>query len=368
RAVLFLEEMLQSGGYFQSVEQGFFVDSGLYPERNGDGIARKIDGGVSPGEIYERDEDYMAPVTAHFGYNNLAQYGLEDNGDGNENPGKGSEKGPASLIGGSTFENPDKIVFIDELDEEDNVHRRLEKTANLRNSSKIKPEMEWQGDGIVLLTLFLPTDKRTAEFSGLEIGRRMGLEDVEVIHSEIMQPAEGTRIELKGRFNQVIDTAKLEIPPAPEILSEEEIRAEIKSTPLKVVAGTVGNDEHSVGLREVIDIKHGGLEGFGIQCHYLGTSVPLEKLVDAAIELEADAILASTIISHYDVHYQHMKRLHELCVEKGIRDRIILISGGTQVSPEMAVEQGVDAGFGRGTKGIHVATFLVKRRREIRGE
>jgi len=77
--------------------------------------------------------------------------------------------------------------------------------------------------------------------------------------------------------------------------------------------------------------------------------------------------LASTIISHYDVHYQHMKRLHELCVEKGIRDRIILISGGTQVSPEMAVEQGVDAGFGRGTKGIHVATFLVKRRREIHG-
>ena len=356
RAVLFLEEMLESGGYFQAVEQGFFVDSGLYPERNGDGIARKIDGGIGTGEIYERDDDYMAPVTAHFGYNNLAQYGPE------------AEKNPSSLIGGSTFENPDKIVFIDELDEEDNVHKRLEETTNLRHSTQIKPEMEWQGDGIVLLTLFLPTEKRTAEFTAIEIGRRMGLEDVEVIHSEIMQPAEGTRIELKGRFNQVIDTAQLEIPPAPEVLSEDEIRAEVKEKPLKVVAGTVGNDEHSVGLREILDIKHGGLEGFGIQCHYLGTSVPLEKLVDAAIEIEADAILASTIISHYDIHYQHMKRLHELCVEKGIRDRIILVSGGTQVSPELAVEQGVDAGFGRGTKGIHVATFLVKKRREIRGE
>ncbi|MFW5712573.1 MAG: D-ornithine 4,5-aminomutase subunit OraE [Spirochaetota bacterium] len=356
RAVLFLEEMLESGGYFQAVEQGFFVDSGLYPERNGDGIARKIDGGVGPGEIYERDTDYMAPVTAHFGYNNLAQYGAD------------AEKNPSSLIGGSTFENPDKIIFIDELDEEDNVHKRLEETTNLRHSSQIKPEMEWQGDGIVLLTLFLPTEKRTAEFTAIEIGRRMGLEDVEVIHSEIMQPAEGTRIELKGRFNQVIDTAQLEIPPAPEVLSEDEIRAEVKEKPLKVVAGTVGNDEHSVGLREILDIKHGGLEGFGIQCHYLGTSVPLEKLVDAAIEIEADAILASTIISHYDIHYQHMKRLHELCVEKGIRERIILVSGGTQVSPELAVEQGVDAGFGRGTKGIHVATFLVKKRREIHGE
>ena len=70
---LFMEEIVEVGGYFNAVEQGFFVDSAEYPERNGDGIARKIDGGVGYGYIYERDEDYMAPVTAHFGYNNVAQ-------------------------------------------------------------------------------------------------------------------------------------------------------------------------------------------------------------------------------------------------------------------------------------------------------
>ncbi len=137
---------------------------------------------------------------------------------------------------------------------------------------------------------------------------------------------------------------------------------------MKIVAGTLGEDEHSVGLREIIDIKHGGIEGYGIECHYLGTSVPVEKLIDAAIELNADAILASTIISHDDIHYKSMKRMHELCVEKGIRDRIIIACGGTQVSNELAIEQGVDAGFGRGTKGVHVATFLVKKRREILNE
>ena len=51
--------------------------------------------------------------------------------------------------------------------------------------------------------------------------------------------------------------------------------------------------------------------------------------------------------------------------QKGIRDKIILIAGGTQVSNEQAVANGMDAGFGRGTKGEHVATFLVKKRREI---
>ena len=41
-----MEEILEVGGYFESVEQGFFVDSGNYPERNGDGISRKIKGGA----------------------------------------------------------------------------------------------------------------------------------------------------------------------------------------------------------------------------------------------------------------------------------------------------------------------------------
>jgi D-ornithine 4,5-aminomutase subunit beta len=97
---------------------------------------------------------------------------------------------------------------------------------------------------------------------------------------------------------------------------------------------------------------------------YLGTSVPLEKLVDAAIEADAEAILMSTIISHDEIHYKNMKRIHELCIEKGVRDKIMILAGGTQVTPDLALQQGVDAGFGRGTKGIHVATYLVKNRKE----
>src|SRR5690606_32953930 len=97
---------------------------------------------------------------------------------------------PAKLIGGSTFEDPSKIIFIDELDENDNVNVRLEEVKELRKTSKIKPEMEWLGDGIVLMTIFLPTDERTAEFAAIEVGKKMGLEDVEVIHKEIMQEAE----------------------------------------------------------------------------------------------------------------------------------------------------------------------------------
>jgi len=356
RACLFMEEIVKTGGYFKAVEEGFFVDSGNYPERNGDGIARKADGGVGHGTIFEKDDDYFAPVTAHFGYNNVAQYD------------PAAESDPSSLIGGCTFEDPDKIVYIDELDEMDNVNVRMEETKKYRNSNLLKPEMEWMADGTVMVNLFIPAERRVAEIAALEFAKKMNLEEPEVINREVMQEAEGTRIELKGRLPFEIDLNDLVIPPEPKVLSDEEIREEIKNYPLKLVCGTIGEDEHSVGLREIIDIKHGGIEKFGIEVHYLGTSVPVEKLVDAAVELKADVILASTIISHDDIHYKNMKRIHELAIEKGIRDNIIIAAGGTQVNPETAVKQGIDAGFGRNSHGIDVATFIVEKRREMRGE
>ncbi len=353
RAVLFMEEILETGGYFEAVEKGFFVDSGYYPERNGDGIGRKQDGGVGSGMVYKRDEDYMAPVTAHFGYNNVAQYDLN------------AKKNPASLIDGCTLEKPEKIIFIDELDEMDNVNTRMKDTEAYRDSSLIKPEVEWLADGTVQVEVFLPTDQRTAEFAAIEFAKKMNLQEPEVIHSEMMHPSEGTRIQLKGKIDFHIDLNELVIPPKPEIMSDDEIREFADKHPFKIVAATVGQDEHSVGLREVIDIKHGGIEKFGMEVEYLGTSVPCDKLVDAAVEMNADVILASTIISHDDIHYKNMKKLHELAIEKGIRDKIIICAGGTQVTPEIAREQGMDEGFGKNDKGINVATFFVKKKKEL---
>ena len=355
KALLFMEEIVEVGGYFQAVQEGFFVDSAEYPERNGDGIARKIEGGVGYGYIFEREDDYMAPVTAHFGYNNVEQYG-------------GDPENPSALIGGCTFEDRSKIVYIDELDEEDCVDRRFENVAKYLDGEAIKPEMEWCADGTIMITMCLPTHVRAAEAAALEIGRKLGLEDPEVISKEVLQDAEGTRIEMKGKVPFDVDPNTLEIPPEPHHLDDETLFKEFSEHPMQVVCGTVGEDEHSVGLREIINIKHGGIEKWGVKVEYLGTSVPVEKLVDAAVELNADAILASTIISHDNVHYKNMKRIHELAVEKGIRDKVIIAAGGTQVVPEEARNTGIDEGFGRDSHGIDVATFLAEEAMRRRGE
>ena len=351
RAIGFLAEILHVGGYFVAVEDGFFVDSAEFPERNHDGIARDGQGGVSAGTVIERDPDYLAPVCDHFGTNNLPE-GLDK---------------PCDLIDGCTLCVPEKIVYIDELDPSDSVGVRLERTRPYRDGTKLRPEAEWAGDGVVLVQFTIPAGEDIAHEAALEMARQMGLEDPQVCNLQVLQPAEGCFVEVKGKVGFDVDPSKLTIPEKIELLPEDEMREFVKEHNVTVVAGTVGEDEHSVGLREILDIKHGGIEKWGVKYHYLGTSVPIEKMVDAAIETGADAILISTIISHNDIHRTMMRKLNDLATEKGIRDKTVLIAGGTQVSREMAAETGLDATFGRGSHGIDVLDAIVRGMRVRRG-
>lgn len=353
RAILMMEEVIDMGGYFKAVEEGMFVDSGNYPERHGDGIIRKIDGGIGANTIIKRKPSYLAPVSAHYGYNNVAQYDAS------------LIKHPEMLIGGSTLEDPSKIIYIDELDQEDNVNNRLDENEKYRMSTLLKPEVQWLGDGVVTVDLFFPTDALTAEAAAVEVGKKMHLNQVEVIHKEVLHPSEGTRIQFKGTIDFDIDITKLILPKREEALPEDEIFSYAKKHEIKIVAGTGGSDEHSVGMREILDIKHGGVEKYGIQYTYLGTSVPIEKFIDAAIETDATCVMISLIISHDDIHYKNMQKLHDYAVEKGVRDKLIIIAGGTQVTPEIAKKYGMDQGFGRGAKGKDVASFIVKKHREM---
>ncbi|PNR96681.1 D-ornithine 4,5-aminomutase subunit OraE [Petrotoga sp. 9PWA.NaAc.5.4] len=348
RAILMLEEIIEMGGYFEALENGMFVDNGYYPERAGDGIARPKNGGIAAATVVPRDNDYMAPVCEHFGYNNLP---------------KDIEK-PCDLIDGCTLHNREKIQFIDELDENDNVEKRLSEVKEYKEQNLIKPEVEWSYDGWIQLDMTIPEPQAYAEAAAIEICNKMGLEEIQVIGKSILHPSEGTYLELKAKVPFFIKKDELELPKKTEVMSDEELFEFFSKQKVKIVAGTIGNDEHNIGIREILDIKHGGIEKYGISYVYLGTSVPPEKIIDAAIEVGAQAVLASMIVTHNDVHIENMKKLHEIAVEKGVRDKLLLIVGGTQITNDLAVSNYMDAGFGRGTKGNHVATFLAKKLKE----
>lgn len=351
RAVLFLEEILEMGGYYAAVEAGYFVDSELFPARAGDGIVRHPTGGVGAGTVVRRLPGYGAPVCSHFGDNAMAGLG-----------GK-----PCDAYGGCTLCDPAKIVYIDELDPEDNVDARLAPHLADLDAGIVRPEVEKAGDGIVCVTIFVPAEAEVAELAALEMARRMGLGDPQVIHRRVMHPAEGSLFEIRGVLDLAVSVSDLPRPIRSVPLSHDEIEEFVRPRDLHVVAATVGEDEHSVGMQEILDIKHGGIERYGFICHPLGTSIPVEDVLDAATDHRARIVLISTIVTHGDVHRRNMQRLSALAVERGLRDDLILVAGGTQVTDEAARECGMDAGFGRGTTGRDVADFIVRTLRSRSG-
>jgi D-ornithine 4,5-aminomutase subunit beta len=195
----------------------------------------------------------------------------------------------------------------------------------------------------------------------------MGLSDPQVIHARVLHPAEGSVFEIKGVVDLPMRADLLTLPEQVEALPHDEIEAFVRPRNLHVVAATVGEDEHSVGLQEVLDIKHGGIERYGFTCHSLGTSVAVDRVLDEAAIHGAHVVLISTILTHGDVHKKSMEQLHRLAVERGVRDRLVLVAGGTQLTDEVARACGMDAGFGRGTTGQDVASFLVRHLREAEG-
>ena len=107
---------------------------------------------------------------------------------------------------------PEKIVYIDELDPEDSCNKRLEATYPYRKGGKVKPEAEWAGDGTILTQFFVPLTEDFAAAYGIEMAKKLGLVDPQVVNIEVMQPSEGCFVEVKGKINFDIEVAFFKSP------------------------------------------------------------------------------------------------------------------------------------------------------------
>jgi methylaspartate mutase sigma subunit len=92
-----------------------------------------------------------------------------------------------------------------------------------------------------------------------------------------------------------------------------------------VVIGTIGADAHIIGGWV---LKH-AYEDAGFKVAFLGAMVQQQEFIDAAIEVDADAILVS---SSYGMGLIDCEGLRDKCVEAGLDD-IILYVGGTIAAP-----------------------------------
>lgn len=234
--------------------------------------------------------------------------------------------------------------------------------------TRVKPYGDALNDGMVQLSLTLPVPAgEEASEAARQLARKMGFEEAQVVYSKDLGVGY-TYFVLYGKTVHTIDYTKIEVPKV-DIVSmdmeevEEYIEENIKRD-VVIVGACTGTDAHTVGIDAIMDMKgyagHFGLERYdGIEAHNLGSQVLNEELVAKAIELDADAILVSQVVTQRDVHIPNLSELVELLEAEGLRDKIVLVCGGPRISHELAQELGYDAGFGSGSFAKDVATFIV---------
>ena len=98
-----------------------------------------------------------------------------------------------------------------------------------------------------------------------------------------------------------------------------------------VVIGTIGSDAHIIGGWVLMHT----FKQAGFNVAFLGSMVPQEDFINAAIEVDADAILVS---SSYGMGPIDCEGLRDRCIEAGLDD-IILYAGGSIVAPKEMEEK-----------------------------
>ncbi len=237
------------------------------------------------------------------------------------------------------------------------------------NYQAIKPYGDTLNDGKVQLSFTLPLEigPESREAARL-LANKMGLEEVSVV--EMKDMGEGfTFFILYGKLIHSIDFTGIKVASVEtDVMDYYQVNRYIKENigrKVNVVGACTGSDAHTVGLDAIMNMKgyagEYGLERYPeFNAHNLGSQVPNEELIEKALDLEADAILVSQVVTQKEVHIKNLTELVELMEAEGLRDRFIVIVGGPRIDHQLALELGFDAGFGTGTLPPDVASYIVQ--------
>ena len=126
---------------------------------------------------------------------------------------------------------------------------------------------------------------------------------------------------------------------------------ENKGKKIKIVIGVVEGDTHDIG-KNLVKIM---LDTAGFEMYDLGRDVPLDNFVDKAIEVGASFICMSTLMT---TTMDGMRIVIEKLKERGIRDNIKVMIGGSPISQKYANEIGADGYSANAVGAVKLAKKL----------
>ncbi|MCR4409217.1 MAG: corrinoid protein [Candidatus Saccharicenans sp.] len=120
----------------------------------------------------------------------------------------------------------------------------------------------------------------------------------------------------------------------------------------RVVIGTVEGDIHDIGKNLVASM----LRASGFEVIDLGADVKVERFVETAEREKADIIALSALLT---TTMLNQKRVVELLVSRGLKDKFKVMVGGAPVTEKFAREIGAD-GYGESAvQAVSVARSLL---------
>jgi hypothetical protein len=119
----------------------------------------------------------------------------------------------------------------------------------------------------------------------------------------------------------------------------------------KIVIGVVEGDTHDIG-KNLVKIM---LDTAGFEMYDLGRDVPLDNFVDKAIEVGASLICMSTLMT---TTMDGMRIVIEKLKEKGIRNNVKVMVGGSPISQKYANEIGADGYSANAVGAVKLAKRL----------
>ncbi len=240
--------------------------------------------------------------------------------------------------------------------------------SNQNDLTKVKPYGDTINDGKVQFSFTLPVPHGDeASEAAKQLLIKMGMEEPSIVEARDLGVGY-TFFVAYGKCTHTVDYSNIHVPKVEgEVMDKYGVEDFIKENfdrEIVIVGACTGTDAHTVGIDAIFNMKgfngHYGLERYkGINAVNMGSQVPNEELIAKALELNADAILVSQIVTQKEVHIHNLTNLIELLEAEGLRDKMIVACGGPRISHELAKELGFDAGFGPNTYAENVASFVV---------
>jgi 5-methyltetrahydrofolate--homocysteine methyltransferase len=122
----------------------------------------------------------------------------------------------------------------------------------------------------------------------------------------------------------------------PKLAEQGEDQADSSKKLGKVLIATVQGDIHDIGK----NIATMMLELNGMEVKDIGVDVPIDTIVQEAVDLNADVIGLSGLLT---LAFDPMKAVVDRLQEKGLRDKIKVIIGGGQMDEQVCKYVGADA-------------------------